>query len=43
LAKDIGCLPNLSEILLKYGPKLWWQVLFGLPSPVHVSKKKKNK
>ncbi|CAB4424406.1 unnamed protein product [Rhizophagus irregularis] len=35
LAKDIGCLPYLPKVLLKYGPKLWCQVLFGLPSPTH--------
>jgi dimethylaniline monooxygenase (N-oxide forming) len=35
LAKDMGCLPYPSKVLLKYGPKLWWQVLFGLPSPIH--------
>ena len=37
LAKDMGFLPSPSKVLLKYGPKLWWQVLFGIPSPIHVS------
>ncbi|CAG8742032.1 13415_t:CDS:2, partial [Ambispora leptoticha] len=34
LAKEIGCYPKLSKILLKFGFRTWKQILFGIPTSV---------
>ncbi|CAG8600361.1 12342_t:CDS:2 [Ambispora gerdemannii] len=34
LAKEVGCYPKPSKILLKFGFRMWKQLLFGVPTSV---------
>src|SRR4051794_11074733 len=37
IAKQLGCMPTHMKIIWKFGLKVWWKWVFGIPVPAQVS------